>query len=379
MELSCFLTFEGSSVQCWTPECVDQILIKGDNMYLHALMNDLIPDTSTLLAEHLPTTATSADGRQLFVQHGSFSQRRCLPSYQSCPPYLSLSDALTNTLLVSPYAILILSGYMLAIVKSCKSEDEYYIFDSHARNSSGLPNPNGTAVLMKFSNVSSLKSQIFDLAQQLNSYEFEVVPITFQTNDAKKALSDSSAWFTEIRKECTVSNSEILTKSQGSTFMTVAGDESMSKSVTFGPRSGCKRKLTDNFEHRKVRHQRKKANESDQERELRLENIRKVASCGKQKFQLGLKCNTISYKNKKKNETSKERETRLTKNREYIKNYRKLKSQNCDNFEQNSAQMSTITETSHFPISDCDKSDMEKTTYLSSFNKRKFGEIHDQP
>ena len=75
---------------------------------------------------------------------------------------------------------------MLAIVKSCKSEDEYYIFDSHARNSSGLPDPNGTAVLMKFSDVSSLKSQIFDLAQQLNSYEFEVVPITFQTNDAKK-------------------------------------------------------------------------------------------------------------------------------------------------------------------------------------------------
>ena len=260
MMLSCFLTFEESSVQCWTPECVDQILMKGDSMYLHALMNDLIPDTSTLLVEHLPTTATSADGRQLFVQHGSFSQGRCLPSYQSCPPYLSLSDALTNTLLMSPYAILILSGYMLAIVESCKSEDEYCIFDSHARNSSGLPDPNGTAVLMKFSNVSSLKSQIFDFAQQLNSYEFEVVPITFQTNDAKKALSDSSAWFTEIRKECTASNSEILTKSQGSTFMTVAGDESMSKSVTFGPRSGCKRKLdkfsdthmlADNFEQKR--------------------------------------------------------------------------------------------------------------------------------
>ena len=38
-----------------------------------------------------------------------------------------------------------------------------------------------------------------------------------------------------------------------------------------------------------------------------------------------------------------------------------------------------MTKTSHFPISDCDKSDMEKTTYLSSFNKQKFGEIHDQP
>ena len=104
--------------------------------------------------------------------------------------------------------------------------------------------------------------------------------------------------------------------------MTVAGDESMSKSVNFRPRSGCKRKLdkfsdthmlADNFEHKKVRYQRKKANESDQQRELRLENNRKVVSCRKQKCQLGLKCNTISYQNKKKNETSKECETRLTK------------------------------------------------------------------
>ena len=85
--------------------------------------------------------------------------------------------------------------------------------------------------------------------------------------------------------------------------MTVAGDESMNKSVTFAPRSGCKRKLdkfsgthmlADNFEHKKVRYQRKKANESDQERESRLESDRKVASCRKQKYQLGLKCNTIS-------------------------------------------------------------------------------------
>ena len=41
--------------------------------------------------------------------------------------------------------------------------------------------------------------------------------------------------------------------------------------------------------------------------------------------------------------------------------------------------MTTMTETSHFPISDCDKRHREKTTYLSSFNKEKFDEIHDQP
>ena len=65
MVLSCFLTFEVSSQQLCTPECVDQILIRGDSMYLHTLMNNLIPDTSTLLVEHLPIMANLADGSSL--------------------------------------------------------------------------------------------------------------------------------------------------------------------------------------------------------------------------------------------------------------------------------------------------------------------------
>ena len=41
-------------VQLWTTEFIDQILIKGDRMFLHALTNQLIPDTSSLLVSHLP-------------------------------------------------------------------------------------------------------------------------------------------------------------------------------------------------------------------------------------------------------------------------------------------------------------------------------------
>ena len=42
------------SVQLWMTECIDQILIKGDRMFLHTLTNQLIADTSSLLVSHLP-------------------------------------------------------------------------------------------------------------------------------------------------------------------------------------------------------------------------------------------------------------------------------------------------------------------------------------
>ena len=40
-------------VQLGTTEFIDQILIKDDRMFFHALTNQLIPDTSSLLVSHL--------------------------------------------------------------------------------------------------------------------------------------------------------------------------------------------------------------------------------------------------------------------------------------------------------------------------------------
>ena len=48
------------------------------------------------------------------------------------------------------YTIPILEGYMMALVKQT---DNFYLLDSHARDSCGMPDPNGTAVVMKFTNI----------------------------------------------------------------------------------------------------------------------------------------------------------------------------------------------------------------------------------
>ena len=50
--------------------------------------------------------------------------------------YYDIHTALLNAFLNDNYAILILQGYMMALVKQT---DKFYLFDSHARDSCGMP------------------------------------------------------------------------------------------------------------------------------------------------------------------------------------------------------------------------------------------------
>ena len=77
-----------------------------------------------------------------------------LISYQEIEShYYHIRTALFNTFLNDSYAILILGGYMMALIKQM---DSFYLFDSHARVSTGMPDPHGTAVVMKFATILDL-------------------------------------------------------------------------------------------------------------------------------------------------------------------------------------------------------------------------------
>ena len=65
--------------------------------------------------------------------------------------YYNIHTALLNAFFINDsYAILILEGYMMALIKQTEF---FYLIDSHARDLNGMPNPNGTAVVMKFANI----------------------------------------------------------------------------------------------------------------------------------------------------------------------------------------------------------------------------------
>ena len=91
-------------------------------------------------------------------------------------------SALMNTFSDSNNAFIILDGFVMGLMKFL---DSFYVFDSHARNCSGMPDPNGTAVIMKCSTINILFEYLCDLAFELNTDIFEVVPVEF-TEEQKR-------------------------------------------------------------------------------------------------------------------------------------------------------------------------------------------------
>ena len=76
--------------------------------------------------------------------------------------------------------MIILEGYTMALLK-CTQTDCMYLFDSHSRNVFGMPDANGTAVVMEFANVFMLEQHLYSLSSELNSQIFEVVPVVSYT------------------------------------------------------------------------------------------------------------------------------------------------------------------------------------------------------
>ena len=72
-----------------------------------------------------------------------------------------------------------LNGYVVALLKSI--DNSIYVFDSHARNHYGMPDPNGTAIVMKCTNINELEKYLSSLSLLLNSIYFEIVPVEFYT------------------------------------------------------------------------------------------------------------------------------------------------------------------------------------------------------
>ena len=124
----------------------------------------VIPDTSSLLVSYLPVLVFTGIESSVRVAYEPPFFGSCSISFESDPPYWSLSDALmNNTFMITRYAICVLEGYMIAIIKtSLQLQDIFYIFDSHSRDSSGWPTGGneGTAVLMTFANLSFLGNHI---------------------------------------------------------------------------------------------------------------------------------------------------------------------------------------------------------------------------
>ena len=103
--------------------------------------------------------------------------------------YYEIHTALSNPFLKlnNSCAILILEGYIMVLIKQMNTS---FLFDSHAKDSNGMPKPNGTCVVMKLTDISDLEQHLYFLSIKLNTNLFEIVPVQLiasETDSERKA------------------------------------------------------------------------------------------------------------------------------------------------------------------------------------------------
>ena len=105
-------------------------------MYSHALTSGSIPNTRCLLVSDLPVVAKSFDSSLLTIKYRNEHSGFFNGSVVEMPCTYSLSDSLVNDVSSLNDAILLLDGYMTGIMKN---DSEYFFFDSHECDQSGMP------------------------------------------------------------------------------------------------------------------------------------------------------------------------------------------------------------------------------------------------
>ena len=124
----------------------------------------MIPDANSLSIEELPEVAPSQNIVEYRLNYNKFYQGRIDRSFCGDGPFCSLKQVLINAFSDSSNAMLVLDGYVMAAIKK---SDFMYLFDSHARNSLGIPDENGTAVVLKFSDLDEFQNRVKTLGHCL--------------------------------------------------------------------------------------------------------------------------------------------------------------------------------------------------------------------
>ena len=204
-----------------------------------------------------------------FINYGKELQGLVITNREIESHYYDIHTALLNVFSNYSCTILILEGYMMALMKQA---DFFYLFDSHARDSTGMPGPNGTAVVMKFVNILELEQYLYSVSVTLHANLFEIVPV--QLNICKAS---------EQKSKCVKDQEYVLKKRL---LIENEGDKQA--------------RLKKASEYKK----RKQSEETDSERQIRLQKL------------------SESIKQKRSEETDSEQQIRLQKLSEFTKQKR---------------------------------------------------------
>ena len=257
---------------------------------------DLLIVAEAVDVEHnsVVTNETNNENQIWLISYGKELQGLVITDREIESHYYDIHTALLNAFLNNSYAILILKGYMMALIKQV---DVLYLFDSHARDFSGMPDPNGTAVVMKFTDILELEQYLYCLSMKLHTNSFEIVPVQLNKCNASEQKS-------KCVKDHEYHKKRLSVESEGDKKARLK-KASEYKKRKYSEETDNERKIRLQKESESVK--RKRSGEPDCERQIRLEKV------------------SESMNRKRSKETDSERQIRLEKDRLYKKQKRARK------------------------------------------------------
>ncbi|CAB3990258.1 Hypothetical predicted protein, partial [Paramuricea clavata] len=192
-----------------------------------------------------------------------------------------------------------------------KQADFFYLFDSHARDSNGMPDPNGTAVVMKFANILELEQYLYSLSMSLHANLFEIVPVRLNICKASEQKSKC------VKDQEYVLKKRLLIENEGDKQARLKKASEYKKrkqsEETDSVRQIRLQKLSESIKQ-------KRSEETDSERQIRLQKLsefikQKRSEETDSEKQIRLQKDCESKKRKRAEETDTSRQVRLEKDR----------------------------------------------------------------
>ena len=214
------------------------------------------------------------ENQRWFINYGKDHQGLIRSDYEIGSPYFTIHSALVNTFTHDNYGILILEGYMTALIKGLDST--FYLFDAHARNTNGMPDPNGTAVVMKYDGLCELEHHLCSLSSELNTNLFEVVPVQLKlAYNAKEHMRQKHLKETECEKQTRLENARMYKKRKRDRETETEKQTRLENARMYKKRKQDRETETEKqtrLENARMYKKRKRDRETETEKQTRLEN-----------------------------------------------------------------------------------------------------------
>ena len=183
------ICLSNSSHTDWDWAELNNIIDNGDNLYI--LVNSLVKRTNDFLMPiELPSTFCLHDQfcciKFLNNTFGKIGSTEC--DNIGSPLNIALAAAFAH----SDECILILNEYAIAVAKVAGSK--FILFDCHSRDKHGLPDSEGTSILIEFNSLDSLHEHLMRLSGSLNvlGQQYEAIPIKLRVLNKVTALKVKS-------------------------------------------------------------------------------------------------------------------------------------------------------------------------------------------